>query len=143
GVVILSPSFFGKEWPQWELDGLTARSIAGERNVILPVWHRVGRDDVASYSLPLANLAAARSADGVGAVADQIERVLDRLDAGEAPEKAVQGGAAGNEVGSAVPTSAAAAPDRPAMARRLTGELEEGEDLVGDALEAGRLWNPP
>jgi TIR domain len=50
GVVILSPSFFAKRWPQWELDGLTARQLAGELNIIVPVWHEVGLAEVRSYS---------------------------------------------------------------------------------------------
>lgn len=37
GVVVLSPSFFAKEWPQRELDGLSTRENNGAK-VILPVW---------------------------------------------------------------------------------------------------------
>jgi hypothetical protein len=89
GLVVLSRSFFAKEWPQWELDGLTARQIAGEQNVIVPVWHGVSVDDVRSYSPPLADLVAARSTDGVQAVADGVERVLARLGAGEQSDVAL------------------------------------------------------
>jgi DNA-binding beta-propeller fold protein YncE len=92
GVVILSPSFFGKRWPQWELDGLNARQIAGELNVILPVWHDVDLDDVRSYSAPLADLVAAKSSDGVEVIANRIVRVLNRLAAGDAPERALAAG---------------------------------------------------
>jgi DNA-binding beta-propeller fold protein YncE len=92
GVVILSPSFFGKRWPQWELDGLNARQIAGEPNVILPVWHDVDLDDVRSYSAPLADVVAAKSSDGVEAIANRIVRVLNRLTAGDAPERALAAG---------------------------------------------------
>jgi len=49
GVVILSPSFFAKEWPQKELDGLVAREVSGER-VILPVWHNITADQIREYS---------------------------------------------------------------------------------------------
>jgi len=86
GVVILSRNFFAKRWPQWELDGLTARHIAGEQNVILPVWHEVGPDDVRSYSPPLADLFAAKSGDGVDAVADCVLRVLRTRAADDAPK---------------------------------------------------------
>jgi hypothetical protein len=75
-VVILSRSFFACQWPQWELDGLTARQIAGETNVILPVWHDVELEDVRSYSPPLADLLAVRSSGGVEPIADQIIQVL-------------------------------------------------------------------
>src|SRR5438067_171864 len=44
GAVILSPFFFAKDWPRRELDGLLSRERYG-RNVILPVWHNVTRDD--------------------------------------------------------------------------------------------------
>jgi hypothetical protein len=33
--------------------------------------------------------------------------------------------------------------DRAALARRLTGEMEESEDLLGEALETGHFWLPP
>lgn len=92
GVVILSPSFFGKRWPQWELDGLNARQIAGEPNVILPVWHDVDVDDVQLYSAQLADVVAARSSDGVEAIANRIVHVLNRLAAGDAPERALAAG---------------------------------------------------
>ena len=38
GIVILSPHFFEKEWPQRELDGLVAREVSSGK-VILPIWH--------------------------------------------------------------------------------------------------------
>ena len=38
GIVILSPRFFEKHWPNKELDGLAAREVNGAK-VILPVWH--------------------------------------------------------------------------------------------------------
>ncbi|MBK7595719.1 MAG: toll/interleukin-1 receptor domain-containing protein [Gemmatimonadetes bacterium] len=50
GIVVLSPAFFARRWPQSELDGLFAReSMEGER-VILPIWHGVDAATVAAYS---------------------------------------------------------------------------------------------
>src|SRR5665213_3181736 len=43
GVVILSPSFFERMWPQNELHALAALGAAEGRNKILPVWHSVSR----------------------------------------------------------------------------------------------------
>ncbi|HSY52563.1 MAG TPA: toll/interleukin-1 receptor domain-containing protein [Thermoanaerobaculia bacterium] len=54
GVVVLSPDFFSKNWPQYELNGLAAREIEG-RKVILPIWHNVEKQDVMTYSPPLAD----------------------------------------------------------------------------------------
>jgi hypothetical protein len=71
GVAVLSPAFFGKQWAQAELDGLTQRQRAGAK-VILPVWHGVEREDVARYSLTLADLVAVSSREGVARVAAKL-----------------------------------------------------------------------
>lgn len=76
GVVVLSPAFFAKNWPRRELDGLVARETAYGIKVILPVWNGVTRDEVLSYSPPLADKLAADAADGVEAVASQIQEAL-------------------------------------------------------------------
>jgi TIR domain len=54
GIVVLSPAFFSKNWPQYELNGLTTREMDGE-SVILPIWHRVDAEDVRGYSPALAD----------------------------------------------------------------------------------------
>ena len=54
GLVILSPSFLSKEWPQKELDGLVARENDSTK-VILPIWHKVSRDEIVKYSPILAD----------------------------------------------------------------------------------------
>lgn len=46
GVVVLSKSFFDKQWPQYELDGLAEREMKGNDKVILPIWHGVSHGDV-------------------------------------------------------------------------------------------------
>jgi hypothetical protein len=55
GVVIISPNFLNKEWPQRELDGLAAREIAGGRTIILPIWHDIGQAAIAQKSPTLAD----------------------------------------------------------------------------------------
>jgi hypothetical protein len=79
-LVILSPSFFAKEWPQRELDGLTTREIAGSTKVILPVWHEVDHAYVANFSPPLADKLAVPSTVGIPAIVEQIERALAKAD---------------------------------------------------------------
>lgn len=54
GIVVLSPHFFRKEWPQRELDGLTARED-GRSKVLLPVWYNVSAEEVRRFSPPLAD----------------------------------------------------------------------------------------
>src|SRR5437660_405801 len=40
GVVVISPSFFSRNWPQRELNALFARE-GGTKKIILPVWHNI------------------------------------------------------------------------------------------------------
>jgi dTDP-4-dehydrorhamnose 3,5-epimerase len=77
GLVILSPAFFRKRWPQRELEGLETRELAdADRKVILPVWHELDREHVARFSIPLANRVAAKAADGLSMIVTEIEAVL-------------------------------------------------------------------
>jgi hypothetical protein len=80
GVVILSPHFFEKPWPQVELDALAQREVVDGRKVILPVWHEVDESDVVKQAPTLAGKYAARSAAGVQAVVSEIERAIGRPD---------------------------------------------------------------
>lgn len=57
GVVILSPSFFSKGWPQHELAGLVSKEVAYGKT-ILPVWHKVVADDIRQVSPTLADKVA-------------------------------------------------------------------------------------
>lgn len=78
GVVILSPTFFSKEWPRKELDGLVAReSLSGEK-AILPIWHGISHDGIAAHSPMLADRLAVRSSDGPDVIAKKIVAVLGR-----------------------------------------------------------------
>ena len=63
GIVILSPMFFAKEWPQKELDGLVQREERGEK-VILPVWHNITAEQIRAYSPTLADRIAVSSSQG-------------------------------------------------------------------------------
>jgi hypothetical protein len=66
GIVVLSPSFFAKEWPQKELDGLVAREVDGQK-VILPVWHGVDAETIRKFSPLIADRVAVTSAVGIEA----------------------------------------------------------------------------
>ncbi len=62
GIVVLSESFFSKEWPQRELDGLFAREVNGAK-VILPLWHKISKNEVMSYSPLIADMLAINTTD--------------------------------------------------------------------------------
>ena len=77
GVVILSPSFFGKAWPNYELDGLVTREIDGGRQIILPIWHDVTRAEVVKYSASLADKLARNTREtSLAQIADEIAEVV-------------------------------------------------------------------
>lgn len=72
GIVLISPRFLEKEWPQKELDALMGRESHGVK-VILPVWHNVDAAYVRKFSPLLADRLASSSARGL----DQV--VIDLL----------------------------------------------------------------
>lgn len=76
GIVVLSPSFFKKNWPQRELNGLVAREMIGGERIVLPIWHGVTKDDICAYSPPLADVVAVSSDRGIDAVVREILRVV-------------------------------------------------------------------
>ena len=76
GIVVLSPSFFRKQWPRRELNGLVAREMGEGRGMILPIWHHVERGQVLAFSPPLADLWAAVSSKGISTVVGQLLKKL-------------------------------------------------------------------
>jgi hypothetical protein len=75
GVVILSPHFFDKRWPQQELNGLFSREIDGEK-VILPVWHNINAEEVLHNSPMLADRTAVSTEKGLEIVVQKIMQVV-------------------------------------------------------------------
>jgi hypothetical protein len=76
GVVLMSHSFFAREWPQRELDGLVALQVGG-RQQVLPIWHGLTHDDMLGYSPTLADTVAARTSDStIKEIAAEIARAI-------------------------------------------------------------------
>lgn len=57
GIVVLSRSFFGKGWTNYELDGLVTRAVSGEQ-ILLPIWHEITKQELIQYSPSLADKVA-------------------------------------------------------------------------------------
>ncbi len=57
GIVVVSPAFLTKKWPEAELRALMTRRIDGKLE-LLPIWHNVGSSEVAAFSPFLADLVA-------------------------------------------------------------------------------------
>ena len=76
GVVVISPAFLKKNWPQYELDGLVTREMNGDQ-MILPLWHQVTKEEVISYSPSLADKVARNTSDfTVEEIAEEIADVI-------------------------------------------------------------------
>ena len=54
GIVIFSKSYFAKRWTQYELNGLLAREINGQK-VILPIWRNLSKEEVLAFSPSMAD----------------------------------------------------------------------------------------
>ena len=75
GIVVLSENFFRKEWPQRELDGLVTLETqnAQSQKIILPIWHKISKDEVAQNSPILADkIAFKTSILSIEEIADEL-----------------------------------------------------------------------
>lgn len=78
GVVVLSKSFLGKGWTEYELDGLVTRTVTGEQ-ILLPIWHDITKKEVIDYSPSLADkLARSTSTHTVEEIAKEIAEVIQQ-----------------------------------------------------------------
>jgi hypothetical protein len=113
GVVLLSPAFFSKEWPQRELAGLAARELDTGAKVILPVWHNVDHSFIVKHSPVLADRLGAPTSAGIENVASEISLVLegDEIDSVPKPVGGSCGGS-GSFTVSASDDEGGAGPDR-------------------------------
>jgi hypothetical protein len=78
GVLIISPAFLSKRWPQRELDALVARETTSGEKAILPIWHNIEATTLLQYSPMLVDRLAASSREGVTAIVEKILRVLEK-----------------------------------------------------------------
>jgi len=61
GLVVLSQAFISKGWTNYELDGIVTRTVTGEQ-ILLPIWHRISKQEVQDYSPSLADKVARSTA---------------------------------------------------------------------------------
>ncbi len=83
GIVVFSPHFFRKQWPQNELNGLVTRESAGAK-VILPIWHNVDAEEVRAVSPVLVDRVAISSSIGLQQVIEELIQAIaaPAIDAG-------------------------------------------------------------
>jgi hypothetical protein len=103
GIVVLSPAFFAKEWPQRELAGLAAREIDTGSKVILPVWHHVDHHFIVQHSPVLADRLGALTSTGIEKVAQEVSSALGQTPVGSSRQSssgsAVKAADSGDEEG--------------------------------------------
>jgi hypothetical protein len=75
GIVVLSPSFFRKRWPQAELEGIFSLDMSG-RSTLLPLWHNLTIEDVEQRSPVLAGRVALDTSLGIEEIGS---RLFDRM----------------------------------------------------------------
>jgi hypothetical protein len=61
GLVVLSQSFIAKGWTNYELDGIVTKAVTGEQ-VLLPIWHKISKQEVIAFSPSLADKLARSTA---------------------------------------------------------------------------------
>lgn len=76
GIIILSKAFFGKKWPEDELEGLMSLEDDDEE-IILPLWYGVGEQEVTQYSPSLSGRVAGVIDEGnIDQIADSLSGIL-------------------------------------------------------------------
>ncbi|MFC3890573.1 DUF1883 domain-containing protein [Lentzea rhizosphaerae] len=94
GVVVLSPDFFRKGWPQAELDALLTREIDDDRQWVLPIWHRTTKEEVRKHSpLLLGRIARSTSDYLIEDIAEEIAGIV--LGAGTSEDELPVAGSSG------------------------------------------------
>jgi hypothetical protein len=78
GIVVLSNDYIRKGWTQYELDGLFQREMTGGKT-ILPIWHKITKDEVQTLSMSLAGRKALNTAMlSAAEIADELIKLLPK-----------------------------------------------------------------
>lgn len=76
GIIVLSNSFFSRGWTNYELNGFVSREMK-ESKVILPIWHKVTKDEVVDFSPTLADKVALNSSvNSIKEIAKKIKELI-------------------------------------------------------------------
>jgi len=83
GIVILSPSFFKKQWPQKELGGLQNLSMAKDKDMILPLLHNLTHEKLTELSPLLSDVLYKKWDEGSDKISKEIKKLVNRKKMGE------------------------------------------------------------
>jgi hypothetical protein len=77
-VLILSQNFFSNRgWTKKEFDSVFTREILEERQLVLPVWHGVQKQQVYEYSSSLLNVKGIEWGIGQDEICRQLYRAIE------------------------------------------------------------------
>ncbi len=62
GIIVITSTFLNKYWTNYEVDGLFQKEALNGNSVLLPIWHKVTKDEVANKSVTLAGRNALNTA---------------------------------------------------------------------------------
>jgi hypothetical protein len=79
GLIVLSPSFMKKKWPQRELAGLVTRQLH-QGAILIPVWHAVTISEVIAFSPPLADIKALNSSGATDDIVSELRKAVSPSD---------------------------------------------------------------
>lgn len=76
GIVVISKDFIKKGWTNYELDGIITKAVSGEQ-IILPIWHKITKEEVIDFSPSLADkLARDTAINTVDEIATEIAELI-------------------------------------------------------------------
>jgi hypothetical protein len=75
GLLLISPAFLGKSWPEYEADVLVRDWIEGRRKLI-PIWHQVNEELVREYHPGLAGVVALNTDQGVYKLSVELAKAM-------------------------------------------------------------------
>ena len=136
GIVVLSPAFFAKEWPNKELDGLVAREDGGNK-VVLPIWHNLSATEVARFSPLLAGKIAVSTSRGLSHVASSVHQAVRRPTTSEPPTESRLASMEGERLANIRRSMLTS--DSSRELRRSAYELEEHLNRYPSSVEAREL----
>ena len=77
GIILLTPSYFGKPWPKHELENLYRKYIE-EDHLLVPIWMDVTKYDVETFMPSLAGIVAIRAGGELRTLIHKLIRVLSK-----------------------------------------------------------------
>ncbi|MCK4744355.1 MAG: toll/interleukin-1 receptor domain-containing protein [Sulfuriflexus sp.] len=76
-IFVLSPEFLANEgWCKYEFKAASMKQIFEKKNIMLPIWHGIRKEDVYEYSAALVDTVGLDSSLGVTQIATKISKVL-------------------------------------------------------------------